>query len=1002
MTNFVRRRGKESRESLRERLRALLPEVRHEFSVPFDRTLLRRAPGRPLFARLLYMFSLPIIAIWLLLAGGLNLVVPQLETVVNGHARSFLPDEASSVQAIVKMGDSFGGAGTNNFVYVLLEGDTPLGGDAHRYYLTLLDRLTQDTKHVNSAMDLWSSPDFAPASESADGKAAYVLLNLAGNMGTALAMESTQAARDIIADNPPPAGITVHLTGPSAVVNDELVSINDSILLLIIMCAVLVGGVMLCVYRSPITVAMPLLTVGMGLAVARPVVAYLGEHEVIGVSIFASALLAVIVLGAGTNYGIFLLGRYQEARRAGEDPETAYYTALHGVLHIIIASGLTVAGATACMSFTRLAIFSTSGLPCTIAVSVTLAAALTLGPALLALGSRLGFLEPRAQSSQRRWRRIATAVVRWPGPVLVASLAVLVLAILVLPTFQPSFNERIAQPSDSPANLGIAAADRHLPPNIMAPSILLVQSDHDLRNPADLVALAKLTNAVVKVPGVSAVQGITRPLTTPLELGTLTGQAGYIGSRFTQMKDMLTPRLDDLTTLAGRIDQLNLTIKGLETALATGQQGFGQVNTSAAAMQSAVSGVVDKLDTLRETAGPAREFVNSIPNCQDIQACRAAQTGFSLFDDTDQLDGTVDGLVNGLRTASQALPQLATQVDGLKGFVAQVKSVIAPLQGTLDILLPQISDITRFLDEVAGGFTTADPGEFFFLPSQAFDSPLFKNALPFFFSADGKVTRMIVTPQMEGFSREAMDLSAQIIPASLQAMKGTSLAGSTVSIGGPGGTLLNIEAFVHEDFVTSVVAAFAFVFCVVLILLRSLVAAIAVIGTVALSYLSALGLTVFIWQHIVGNPLHWSVAPVSFTFLVAVGADYNMLLVSRFKEELKAGINTGIIRSMVNTGGVVTTAGLVFGVTMFAMLVSYAHNIAQIGTTVGIGLFLDTLIVRSFVVPTIAALTGRWFWWPINILRKPEPKQPRPRAVPVQVNGIRPAAPALDAARGGQ
>ncbi|MFI6047391.1 RND family transporter [Nocardia sp. NPDC051321] len=943
--------------------------MRAELAVPFDRTLARRRPGRPLLARLLYLFSLPIIAVWLLVAGGLNLFVPQLETVVNGHAKSFLPDEASSVQAIVKMGNSFGGAGTNNFVYVLLEGDAPLGNDAHRYYTTLLDRLSKDKTHVNSAMDLWSNPTFAPASESSDGKVSYVLLNLAGNMGTALAMESTQAARDIIADTPPPPGITVHLTGPSAVVNDELVAINDSMLLLILVCAGLVGVVLLCVYRSPITVAMPLLTVGMGLAVARPVVAYLGEHQVIGVSIFASALLAVIVLGAGTNYGIFLLGRYQEARRAGEDPETAYYTALHGVLHIIVASGLTVAGATACMSITRLAIFSTSGLPCTIAVSVTLAAALTLGPALLALGSRLGFLEPRAQSSQRRWRRIATAVVRWPGPVLVASLVVLVLAILVLPTFRPSFNERIAQPSDSPANLGIAAADRHLPPNIMSPSMFLVESDHDLRNPADLIALAKLTNAVLQVPGVSAVQGITRPLSTPLEEGTLTNQAGYIGNRFTQLKSMLTPRLDDLTGLAGQIDQLNLTVNGVQAALDTGEQGFAQVNGSAVALQSAVGGVVEKLNSLRDTAGPAKQFVSSIPNCQDVRACQAALTGFSLFDDVGQLDNTVDGLVSGVRAASQALPQLGAQIASLRSFITQVNSVIAPLRGTLNILLPQISEITQFLDEVGKGFTAGDPNGFFFLPSQAFDSPLFKSALPFFFSPDGKVTRMIVTPQMEGFSRDAMDLSAKIIPASLQAMKGTSLAGSTVSVGGPGGTLLNIEAFAREDFITSVVAAFAFVFCVVLILLRSLVAAVAVISTVALSYLSALGLTVLIWQHIIGNPLHWSVAPVSFIFLVAVGADYNMLLVSRFKEELVAGINTGIIRSMVNTGGVVTTAGLVFGVTMFAMLVSYAHNIAQIGTTVGIGLFLDTLIVRSFVVPAIAALSGRWFWWPINILR---------------------------------
>src|SRR5690625_5291392 len=85
------------------------------------------------------------------------------------------------------------------------------------------------------------------------------------------------------------------------------------------------------VYRSPVTVAMPMLVAGAGLGVGRPVVALLGNHHVIGVSIFASALMAVIVLGAGIDYGIFLLGRYQEARRGGADPTAAYYTALSGV-----------------------------------------------------------------------------------------------------------------------------------------------------------------------------------------------------------------------------------------------------------------------------------------------------------------------------------------------------------------------------------------------------------------------------------------------------------------------------------------------------------------------------------------------------------------------------------------------------------------------------------------------------------------------------------------------
>ena len=143
------------------------------------------------------------------------------------------------------------------------------------------------------------------------------------------------------------------------------------------------------------------------------------------------------------------------------------------------------------------------------------------------------------------------------------------------------------------------------------------------------------------------------------------------------------------------------------------------------------------------------------------------------------------------------------------------------------------------------------------------------------------------------------------------------------------------------------------------------------------------GLSVLVWQYILGINLHWIVLAMSVIILLAVGSDYNLLLVSRMKEEIGAGINTGIIRAMGGTGKVVTTAGLVFALTMASMVVSDLRIIGQIGTTIGLGLLFDTLIVRSFMTPSIAALLGRWFWWPQRVRPRPasallEPLGPRP------------------------
>ncbi|MEB3971078.1 MMPL family transporter, partial [Mycobacterium ulcerans] len=196
------------------------------------------------------------------------------------------------------------------------------------------------------------------------------------------------------------------------------------------------------------------------------------------------------------------------------------------------------------------------------------------------------------------------------------------------------------------------------------------------------------------------------------------------------------------------------------------------------------------------------------------------------------------------------------------------------------------------------------------------------------------------------------------------------------------------------DLLIAGVAAVSLILIIMLIITRSLVAAVVIVGTVLLSLGASFGLSVLVWQDIFGVELHWMVLAMSVILLLAVGSDYNLLLVSRLKEEIGAGLKTGIIRAMAGTGGVVTTAGLVFAATMASFIFSDLRVIGQVGTTIGLGLLFDTLIVRSFMTPSIAALMGRWFWWPQQVRTRPasqllRPYGPRPlvRALLLPRNG---------------
>jgi RND superfamily putative drug exporter len=272
-------------------------------------------------------------------------------------------------------------------------------------------------------------------------------------------------------------------------------------------------------------------------------------------------------------------------------------------------------------------------------------------------------------------------------------------------------------------------------------------------------------------------------------------------------------------------------------------------------------------------------------------------------------------------------------------------------------------------------FDRSRSDDFFYIPREGFDNEDVKTGMRLLMSPDGNAARFIVTHEGNAMGPEGVE-HVNAFPAAITTiLKETSLAGARVYIGGSGSNDKDIKEYAASDLLIVAIAAFVLIFLIMLFLTRSLMAALVIPGTVAFSYAGAFGLSILVWQHLIGLPLHWLVLPLTFIILVAVGSDYNLLLIVRVKDELHAGIHTGLIRALGSTGGVVTSAGLVFAFTMLAMLTSDLRTIGQVGSTVCIGLLLDTLIVRSFVVPCILRILGPWFWWPTIVRSRPLPQR---------------------------
>ncbi|QNJ91668.1 MMPL family transporter [Mycolicibacterium fluoranthenivorans] len=921
-------------------------------------------PKRPVVPHLIRILAWPIILFWIAIAVLVNVIAPQLEVVGELHAAPMAPEDAPSMQAMKLMGSNFKEFNSNSTVMVIVEGQQPLGPDAHKYYDEIIHKLEQDPEHIQHIQDFWGDTLTAAGAQSADGKASYVMINLAGEQGMTLANEGVDAVRKAIEDTQAPPGVQAYVAGPAALTDDMHVIGNASLAEITLITLVAIAGMLLVVYRSIRTTLIQLFLTFLGLLTARGVVSVLATHNVFGLTTFAGNILTMLAIAAATDYGIFIFGRYREDRGLGLDKDDSYYATFKSVAPVIVGSGLTIAGATYCLSFCRLPYFATMGAPVAIGMIVVVLIAVTLGPAVLYLGSRVGLYESKRPPQSKFWRKVGTAVVRWPAPIFVASLFVVLIGIVAIPGYKPAYNDRYYLPKDAPVNVGFAAADRHFSQARMNPDILMVESDHDMRNPADMLVLNKISSNVMHAEGIAMVQNITRPLGIPIQHSSIPFQTSISGQTSNMNLPFQRKQLDDQLKM---IDATNTSIAIMKEQYQLSLQQTKLTLDSDAKSRELLAiteKLRDNIANFDDQFRPLRNYFYWEPHCFDIPMCAATRSVFDALDSIDEVtDKTGDVQVN-----TDQLAELAPKLTAL------LPQTIASMETSRDLSLASYNSQKALIDQMqamndtalsmGAAFDTAKNDDLFYLPPEAFQNPDFERGLKMFLSPDGKSARMFITHQTDPATVDGIARVDSERKAAQEALKMSSLSDAKIYLGGVAATYKDMSDGARYDLMIAVVSALTLIFMIMLILTRSAVAALTIVLTAGSSIAASFGISVLLWQDLFGMPVHWLVMLMSVIILLAVGSDYNLLLVSRFKDEIHAGLKTGIIRSMAGTGGVVTSAGLVFAATMAGMMASKLIVLAQMGSTIAIGLLIDTFIVRSLLMPSIATMLGRWFWWP--------------------------------------
>ena len=239
-------------------------------------------------------------------------------------------------------------------------------------------------------------------------------------------------------------------------------------------------------------------------------------------------------------------------------------------------------------------------------------------------------------------------------------------------------------------------------------------------------------------------------------------------------------------------------------------------------------------------------------------------------------------------------------------------------------------------------------------------------------SNDRTVARISVLLRYDSGSPAALDtVAASLRPLAHR----VAPTGTHALVGGPTATFVDIRSAVNRDYSVVFPLAAVLTALVLLLLLRSVVAAVLLMGLVGLSYLATLGAAVLVLQDAMGNEgLIFNVPIFMYLFVVAIGTDYNILMVDRLRELVHAGhsYRDAARLAILHTGPTAVAAAVILAGTFSSLLLSGVALLSEIGFAVGAGILISALLISSVLVPALTVLMGRWFWWPSRTVVSPD------------------------------
>ncbi|RLQ90809.1 MMPL family transporter [Planomicrobium sp. Y74] len=860
----------------------------------------------------------PILIGLIILTAALFILAPNLTEQAEEAGSFQLSEDASSQQAADILADAGAAAQTISVVI-------PMESELDDSMRDTLEQMVADIEAigepVTSVLNPVESEELEEQLISEDGETILIPITLDGSD------EEVNQVADEIRENVIPSDLTAYITGEAIINNDVNISAQEGLKRTEIITVVLIFGLLLAVFRSIVTPFIPLVAVGITYLLSQSIVAFFIDWFGFPVSNYTQIFLVAILFGIGTDYCILLLSRYKEELSSGHGVEDAIVNTYRTAGRTLLISGLAVFIGFSAIGFADFPIFK-SAVAVAVGIFVLLLVLFTVVPFFMAVLKEKLFWPSKksaSHSDSKIWIWMSKLSINRP---LLSMIVVALITVPLLFTYDNdlSFNTVDEIGGEYESVKGLRAIEDGFGKGESLPVQVIFKSDNLLTDENTIPYFELVSREVEKIDGVDSVRAITRPTGDVIEELYVDEQLGLLAEGLTEARNGLGEVQAGLTEIETNLSNIAGQAGG-SGGLGEAAAGLGQLNDQLA------------------------QVTQGLQQTGNIQQTVGALT---------QISGGLTEIEQGLQGAAGQTGELGAGLGQLAEGVASANEGLAEIEGGLT----EASDMMQSMSDSESVRATG-----LFIPEGTLDEEEFEQVLDRYTFADETGVMMEVILAEDPYSPEAIDTVAEIKETVERSTVATPLEDADIAFGGIASINSDLQDISSNDFTNTVAIMLVSLFIVLAVLFRSLIMPLYMIGSLLLTYYTSISIAELIFVNGLGfDGISWAVPFFGFVMLVALGVDYSIFLLDRFREESFNGISVrnAMYTSMAKMGTVIITAAIILAGTFGAMMPSGVLSLVQIATIVVTGLLLYGLLVLPLLIPAISVSFDRGVWWPFG------------------------------------